>query len=56
MGHIKNLPDYANNYTYVVARKVGGEWWFWGAYNTLEQASRAAWEINGEVFTEWIAA
>ena len=56
MGHIKNLPGYANDYTYVVARKVDGEWWFWGAYNDFRAAGDAAWEIDGDVFTQWVAA
>ena len=56
MGHIKNLPGYANDYTYVVARKVDGEWWFWGAYNDFTTAGDAAWEIDGDVFTQWVAA
>ena len=56
MGHIKNLPNYANDYAYVVARKVDGEWWFWGAYNDHTDAANAAWEVDGNVFTEWVAA
>ena len=56
MGYIKNLPAYAENYKYVVARKVDGEWWFWGAYNVFQRASSDAWKIGGEVFTEWCAA
>ncbi len=56
MGHIKNLPAYADEYKYVVARKVDGDWWFWGAYNVFQKASSDAWRIGGEVFTEWCAA
>lgn len=53
---IKNLPDYANDYKYVVAREVDGDWWFWGAYNVFEKARSDAWRLGGEVFTEWCAA
>ena len=56
MGHIKNLPAYADEYKYVVARKADGDWWFWGAYNDFRAAGDAAWEIDGDVFTKWCAA
>ena len=56
MMRIKNLPDYANDYKYVVAREVDGDWWFWGAYNVFEKARSDAWRLGGEVFTEWCAA
>lgn len=48
---IQNLPAYAMNYAYTVARFVEGEWWFWGSWNELRKASHAAYEEGGEVFT-----
>ena len=29
---INNKPDYADDYEYVVARKVDGEYWYYGSY------------------------
>lgn len=56
MGHIMNLPAYAADYSFIVARHVDGAWWFWGAYHDREAAAHAAWQVGGEVFTEWCAA
>lgn len=50
MTTIQNLPAYAADYRYTVARFVEGEWWFWGAYDELRRASHAAFEEGGEVF------
>ena len=33
MTKINNLPTYAKNYKYIVARLIDGDWWFYGAYN-----------------------
>ena len=38
---INNLPEYARSHKYIVATLVDGEWWFWGAYNSLRNASAA---------------
>lgn len=46
---INNLPNYANDYEFIVARKSGGEYWFWGAYSDVTRAERAAMEIGGAV-------
>ena len=46
---INNLPAYANNYNYLVVRRVDGELWFWGAWDDRNEANRVAIEIGGEV-------
>ena len=46
---INNLPIYANEYKYIVARRVDGELWFWGAWNDRNKANEVAIEIGGEV-------
>lgn len=46
---INNLPTYANEYKYIVARRVDGELWFWGAWNDRNKANEVAIEIGGEV-------
>ena len=48
---INNLPAYANEYKYIVARRVDGELWFWGAQNDRNKANEVAIEIDGEVVT-----
>lgn len=47
---INNEPNYAKDYEFIVARKVDGEFWFWGAYENGFRAEQAALEINGVVF------
>lgn len=47
---IQNLPEYATEYQYIVARECDGEFWFWGAYETEKTAKKAAAEIDGIVF------
>ena len=49
---INNLPKCAADYPYIVARFVEGNWWFWGAYSDRRRAANAAWEEDGEVFTQ----
>ena len=46
---INNVPDYASEYKYIVARRVDGELWFYGAWNDHERANEVALEIGGEV-------
>ena len=48
---INSLPAYANEYKYIVARRVDGELWFWGAQNDRNKANEVAIEIDGEVVT-----
>ncbi len=48
---INNIPDYARNYTYLVARDDDkGELWFYGAYNDGVKAQQVADEIHGQVY------
>ena len=46
---IKNLPDYANHYEFVVARRVGDEFWFWGAYSNGFKAEEVALTLDNAV-------
>ena len=46
---INNLPTYANEYKYIVAHRVDGELWFWGAWDDRNKANEVALEIGGEV-------
>ena len=50
MTNINNVPAYAAEYRYIVARLVEGEYWFYGAYEEGFKAERAALECNGEIF------
>ena len=47
---IKNEPDYAKDYEFIVARKCDGEYYFWGAYENGFEAERTASEIKGVIF------
>ena len=47
---IKNEPDYAHDYEFVVAREVDGEYWFYGAYRYGYEADKIASYLNGVVF------
>jgi hypothetical protein len=47
---INNKPEYANEYEYIVARKIDNEYWFYGAYADELKAYKVANEINGIVF------
>lgn len=47
---IRNEPDYAKDYEFVVAREVDGEYWFYGAYENGWDADRIAYGIGGIVF------
>lgn len=46
---IKNVPAYADNYPYIVARECDGSDWFYGAYNNADKAESVAHEIHGFV-------
>lgn len=46
---IYNMPDYAKGYKYIVARRVDGDLWFWGAWNDRNTANAVALDIGGEV-------
>ena len=50
MTKINNLPTYATEYKYIVARAIDGAFWFYGAYNDGAKAEQAAIECDGEIF------
>ena len=47
---IMNVPAYAQDRAFIVAREVDGIFWFWGAYNDRAKANEAAIEMDGVVF------
>lgn len=49
MMNLMNMPEYANDYEFVVAREVDGDYWFWGAYENGFKADQIAHEIGGVV-------
>lgn len=49
MTHIKNLPDYAYDYDFIVVRLCDDDFWFWGAYDTFDKAQNVADDIDGIV-------
>jgi len=46
---IKNMPDYANDYEFVVVRECDGDLWFWGAYTNGFKAEQVAMGIGGSI-------
>jgi hypothetical protein len=45
---IRNVPGYAyNGHPYWVVREVDGEYWFYGAYDTLARAREVAAMVDG---------
>ena len=49
MSTVKNLPEYANEYKYIVVSQIDGYLCFWGAWNNMKKAINAAEEIGGKV-------
>lgn len=49
MMNLMNMPEYANDYEFVVAREIDGDYWFWGAYENGFKADQIAYEIGGVV-------
>lgn len=47
---INNMPEYAKDYEFIVAREVDNEYWFYGAYVNGFKAEQVAVEINGVIF------
>ena len=47
---INNVPQYASNYRYIIARRVDTELWFYGAYNDRNKANEVASEVGGITF------
>jgi hypothetical protein len=45
---INNMPKDTVE-RYIVARRVNGDLWFWGAWNDRNRANEVALEIGGEV-------
>lgn len=45
---INNMPKDTTE-KYIVARRVDGDLWFWGAWNDRNRANEVAMEIGGEV-------
>ena len=45
---INNMPKNTEE-KYIVARRVDGDLWFWGAWNDRNRANEVAMEIGGEV-------
>ena len=54
MKNINNLPEYAWEYRYVVAREVNGEFWFYGAFSGIKTAQAAVKEINNGVIFKMV--
>lgn len=46
---INNMPAYASDFTYIVARLCENELWFWGAWDDEAVAYQVAAEIGGLV-------
>ena len=46
---VNNVAKYAESKKYIVARSLGGELWFWGAWDDEAKATQAALEIGGVV-------
>lgn len=46
---IQNVPEYAKNHKYIIVRQLDNDYWFYGAYDEVEQAQKIAQEINGLV-------
>lgn len=45
---VRNVPGYAyNGHPYWVVREVDGEYWFYGAYDTLVRAREVAAMVDG---------
>ena len=49
---INNLPNYAEDYKYIVVTLVDGELWFYGAYNEYEKAECVVKETDGRLIVE----
>lgn len=46
---IKNVPDYADDFPYIVARECDGADWFWGAFDNADKAEEVAKNVSGFV-------
>ena len=50
MTKINNVPAWAWDKKYIIARDSGGEWWFFHADDSKMYADITAWENHGETF------
>ena len=46
---IRNVPEYAFEKKYVVARECDGSLWFYAAFDCVDKAISCATEVGGEV-------
>ena len=54
---INNLPEYAKEKAFIVARICDGELWFWGAWDNQEKANEVAYGLeNGICLAHCIVA
>ena len=44
---VYNLPINFSKFSYIVARRVNGALWFWGAFRKRNDANEAALEVGG---------
>ena len=44
---VSNLPDDYKKFPYIVARRVNGVLWYWGAFKNRNQANEIALAYNG---------
>jgi len=49
MCEIKNMPKYANEHEFIVARNFENDLWFWGAFDSRREANDVAEKIEGVV-------
>lgn len=47
---IQNIPAYAADYEFIVARQDNNKFWFWGAWTDGWKADQVAHEVGGVVF------
>lgn len=47
--NIINMPEYAKDYEFIVARKIDDYFWFWGAFADGFKAENVAREIGGVI-------
>ena len=47
---INNMPAHAMEKSYIVARLVDNEWWYWGCFDNAEKACEVAVVVTGWVF------
>lgn len=53
--NIQNVPEYAKEDGYIVARLVDAELWFYGCYDTEERAIEVARQLENGVVCKVVA-